>query len=230
MKKFTYILIGLVIVLAFMLFKSCEKQNEQAGLIETISATLDTTRNELGQQSASISVISTEREKDFLKIKTQDSTIQWLQSVVKDYKGRLKQAVVLSNTTESNGSTETIVRIDTVDNVIYETYCTEWENRWEKGWIEAGRDSIHRKIQFKNEYELTIGNRSNGWFKKKTFDVSILNLNPNTYTTELRAYSVKENPKRFTLGLQSGYGLNLLTGKPVFYMGAGVQFTILGIK
>lgn len=230
MDRLKFILVVVVLVLAFGLLKSCNSIKEQKGLIESLSSTLDTTRNSLGQQKASILVIYTDREKSFLKIKTQDSLILWLQKTVKDYKGRLSSAIVIRNTTTSNGSTVTTVIRDTVDNIVYDTYSTRWKNKWDEGYILASKDSIHREMKFRNEYEVTIGNESNGWFKKRTFKVSVLNLNPNTYTTELRAYSVSAKPKRFTLGIQAGYGINLLTMKPALYLGAGMNFTVIGIK
>ena len=227
-QKITIVVLCLVII--FLFIKGCSDKKELINLNNSLTAKLDTSRNELGQQKASILSIVTQRERDFLKIKTKDSTILWLQKTVKEYKGKISSATVVSNTTVSKGSTTTIIKHDTIDNVIYDTYFTKWDNKWENGYILASKDSIRREIKFKNEYQVTIGNESNGWFKKREFKVSILNLNPNTYTTELRSYNVSAKPKRFTLGIQAGYGINLLTMKQALYLGLGANYTIISIK
>lgn len=238
MTLYRKILIGmgvLILALSFLLFRSCESNRIAIAHNEQINDTLRSYIDENGIQVSRIRVLTGESKKTLLSIKSKDSTIVWLQELVKSYKGKLDAAIVLSGTTSSVGSTGTIVsRSDTVyiDSLIYiyPEYYSEWNERWDSGFIRANRDSIHRQVKVHNEYEITLGSVSNGWFKKKTYDVMVKNLNPNTRTEELRSFQVKENPKRISLGIHAGYGLSLSTFQPTPYIGIGVGFNLLGVK
>lgn len=227
--------IGIVILLSILLFKSCEESNRLVGVNESLEEDILIKTNEKGQQEASISVLQLKNKKQLLELKSKDSTIIWLQDVVKDYKGKLNAAIVLSNHTLVNGSSVTnwlpgdTVYVDSV-RYFYPTYNTDWENRWEVGSITAKRDSISWSIKVKNEYEIYLGAISKGWFKKRKYEVLVRNMNPNTYTTELRSFQVEEKSRRISLGIQAGYGLGLLDFKPTPYIGLGFQFNILNIK
>lgn len=234
MKKERYI-ITLLLFYIFVLHKSsCSNKKEYIETINSITDTLIVTRNKLKQETASIKVLRFKREKDFLKIKSKDSTILKLQAIIRRYKGTLNTAIKLQNETFINGATMTITKYDTVYikgiKEIMPIYTTKWNDRWSSGKIIATKDSIYKKIRVKNEYDITIGNIRNKWFKKKEYDIKILNLNPNTYTKELRSYQIKVKPKKINFGVQLGYGVNLLNYKPTIYMGLGINYNIIGIK
>jgi len=226
---------GLVLLLCLNYCNQKENYSELEGLYISANDSLRISTDQQGRQMATIKVLSSTDKSNLLTIYTQDSTIKWLKNVVRDYKGRLERALVFSNETFSEGNTKTIIEAaDTVFTEfgieIYPRYKTSWESEWETGKIEATKDSIYRVIKMRNEFEITTGKASNGWFKKREYEVTVKNNNPNTYTTELREFSLKAKPKRFSLGLQCGAGLNLATMEPVFYGGAGVSFSLIGIK
>lgn len=230
------ILIGITILLSLLLFSKCGNYSELSNINESINDTLSIERNKLNQEIATIKVLQMQSEKDFLNLKVKDSTINWLQSTVKNYKGRLNTAIVISNTTTSKGASKTLIssKNDTIkiDSFIYimPVYQTSWINKWEKGSIIASKDSIFRNISMRNEFEIIQGEPKNGWFKKNEYLIQVKNLNPNTYTDELRSFNVYTKPKRFNLGIQVGYGLSLINFKPIPYIGLGGQFTIIGVK
>lgn len=233
-KKVIAVLIIIILMLLGLWRNQASKTQEAKDITNAITDELETERNKYGQEVAKIAVITAESKKSLLKIGTQDSTIIALQKTVKEYKGRLNTAIVLNNQTTTKGETETVVIRDTIiidgEEQIAQYYETKWTNKWEDGYILAKPDSILRDIKVKNEYQITLGKVKNGWFKKKEYEVQVLNLNPNTTTQELRTFQVKEKPKRLSLGVQVGYGIGLLDFKFQPYVGVGLQYNIIGIK
>jgi hypothetical protein len=224
--------ISIIFLLALLLAHSCKKNRVQNNTIDVLNDTISYLYDKNGAQTASIKALQLESEKAFLKIKTKDSTISWLQDVVKDYQGKLDYALVLANNTTSSGSTVTIVEYDTIYNTEfkYPIYSTMWENKWERGYIRATRDSIYRDIKISNEFEATTGKGKNKLFKKREYAISVKNKNPNTLTTELRSINIRADPKRLTLGLFVGYGYSLKNYELSPQIGIGINYTILPIK
>ncbi len=229
-------LVGVCIILFILLNRSCEKVEDRNEYISGLADTLEVSRNKLGQQTATIKSLEFENDKYFTKIQTNDSTIKWLQNVVKDYKGKLLSATVGSTTTIVSGSSETIYVNDTDvvyigDTVyVYPIYKSTFSNRWEQGFIQASKDSIHYDFKVSNKFELTLGEVRNKWFKPKEMEVSILNLNPNTVTNELRSFNIKQTPKRWGLGVGAGYGLGLSSMKFQPFIGITLNYSLILIK
>ena len=236
MRKQRALLVLLLVLVLFNCIYTCQRFRSYKEAVSSLSDTLKITRDELEQERARIKVLKFERQKDFLRLKTKDSTIRRLQELVRHYKGLLNTAIILSNQTNDEGVTPAVItHYDTVyisenETIYFPTYQTRWDGRWSKGEIIATKDSIYRNIKIRNEYKITIGNIRNGWFKRKEYEIEVLNLNPYTYTTELLTYQLKEEAKKVNFSTQLGYGINLLTYKPVFYIGLGANYRILGIK
>lgn len=230
MKYDRLIIYPLAIILAFLLFKSCDRQTTLQDLNNAANDTLLQTRNKLGQQITSISVLTSEREKDFLKLRTQDSSISKLQKTVKDYRGKLTAATIASTQTTDSGKTVTVIKTDTVykDGKIElkPVYSTAWNETWSVGIIEARYDSIHRSIKTRNEFTFTHGYKRN-LFKKDVLKVEMTNLNPHTVTTELRSYSAKIPKKRFNIGLGVSCGYSLTTFKWDAILGVNCSFSLI---
>jgi hypothetical protein len=93
LSKTTLTLIGvLVIIIIILLARGCNAKyqlEEQLTINEAAQSQLQTEVNKNGEQTAQIEMLVADKEKDLLKLKTQDSTIMKLQGVVKDYKGKL---------------------------------------------------------------------------------------------------------------------------------------------
>ncbi len=225
------VLYPLIVILAFLLFRSCERSKGLQDLQTALNDTLSQTRNKLGQQVTSISVLQSEREKDFLKLQSKDSTVKALQLLVKNYKGKVQSATVASTETTDSGASKTTETVDTVRLAqkweLRPVYKTEWKERWSEGTIEAHFDSIHRNIKIKNEFTFTHGTKRN-LFKKDVLKVEMTNLNPNTVTTELRSYSVSMPKKRFSIGVGVSAGYSLTTYKPDAVVGLNASFILFG--
>lgn len=230
--KYHYILPYIIAaILAFLLFRSCEHNKGLQDLQTSLNDTLAQSRNKYNQQVTSISVLQTEREKDFLKLRTLDSTVSKLKKAVNNYKGKLQSATVASTETTDTGKTVTIVKHDTVyidgKTELKPVYSTSWKERWSEGTIEAHFDTITRNIKTKNEFTFTHGTKRN-LFKKDVLKVEMTNLNPNTVTTELRSYQVTMSKKRFSIGLGCTYGYSLTTYKPDAVVGLNASFILVG--
>ena len=233
MKKTEWFLVFVLIILVAFLLSQCRDNKMQSALYEATQDSLHISINKAGQQEATISILATANKNQFLKMNTKDTTIQKLQKVVKDYKGKIQAATVLGTSTAVTGSSvSTVTETDTVIKgsliYIYPTYESQWDLRWSSGSIKATRDSIFRDFKVKNEFEITHGFERVGFFKPKELNVNILNLNPNTETLELRSYMVQIPNKRFTVGIHAGYGI-VMNGVSIGtgpYIGVGVGFTV----
>lgn len=232
MLKYHYVLPYIIAaILAFLLFKSCERANTLQDLQTALNDSISQYRNKHGQQVSTISVLQTEREKDFLNLKSKDSTVKALQNVVKDYKGKLQSATMASTETTDTGKTVTIVKHDTVyidgKPELKPVYSTSWADRWSEGMIEAHHDSIYRNIKVKNEFTFVDGYKRN-LFKRDVLTTEMINLNENTVTKELRTYTKKVPKKRFSVGVGCTYGYSLTTWKPDAVVGVNASFILCG--
>jgi hypothetical protein len=222
-----------IAVLCFLLYCSDDKRRQGEHINSVLADSLETTVDDLGRQTATIQNFKLDKAKDLLKIQTNDSTVIWLQGVVEEYKGKLQAALVASSVTSEEGSGKTrIIGGDTIwkDNVlyVYPNYETDWNKRWSEGYILATKDSISWNFKVKNEYEITVGDASNGWFKKRVSEVSFKNLNPNTATTELRSVSVDNKGKKFHVVVYVGYGAGANGLSPQIGIGGG--YSLIGVK
>lgn len=217
-KQIHYILtVVLAAAVVVLLVFGCNQRKKNKETNAMYVAANDSLRFSKDSLTASISVISTAREKDFLKMQTNDETIKDLQKVVKTYKGKLSQAIVASVDTKDTGATVTTVTdVDTVfrrvgDTVYVETsptYATDWIDKWSIGEIIANKDTIYRQIWVKNEFEITIGKpRKYNPFKKRVIEIQLKNNNPNAVVRTMRAYNKTVSDKRFGVSVNAGYGL-----------------------
>ena len=227
------IFIAAIAVLLFLLHCSDGKRKLNETMMDAARDSLTTSIDSEGRMTAEIANFEIEKASDLLKMQSSDSTIIWLQGVVKETKGKLQAALVAATSTTSSGTTQTtVIKGDTIkvgDTIyVYPKYETEWQTKWEEGYILAGRDSIQRRIKINNEYEVTIAKASNGWFKKRVSDVKFKNLNPNTATEELRSVSVTNKQKKFVIVVYGGYGAGYFGLSPQVGIGAG--YVLMGIK
>jgi hypothetical protein len=228
MKRIILLMAVIIIVLSMITLRSCRTAKETAQLYKSAQDTLSVMKDENGRQTARINSFQAETESAFLEMKSKDSNIVWLQTAVKKYKGKVSAMAVVSTSTNDAGSTTTIIVHDS--NECNPTYKTEWHEEWSEGIIVATSETIERNIKFKSDFEVVIGKSSNKIFQKRELNLEIRNLNPNTTTTAARSVLIKQEQKRINFGLNAGYGVDLLTFKPVLYLGVGASFTVFGVK
>lgn len=216
-KYFNIIISAACIILAFLLFKSCQKNEEGENFQSMYLSSKDSLRNYIDKDGLHVSEINVlTGSMNNLKnlIAGTDSTLRRLQMVVNK---NTQSATILLSATHNNGSSGTITTgRDTIikDSItyIYPQYTTTWNEKWSKGKITANKDSIYRSFTTFNDFEM-----SQDWqkqkikgklFKRPILVSKIKNLNPNTETIDLKSFS-KEAPKQrklltFAVGVVAG--------------------------
>lgn len=234
-------IVWIIIVISLLLLlvtQQCSHNREITNFEENQKAFEDTikvTRNKLGQSVGKISVIETNRTKDFLALATKDSTIQKLQQIVKTYKSKLKgQGVVVIANTEATVNVTAPTVIDSTDKTspIYTSNfklkdSLDTNKVWVWGNTIAKKDSTQISLKYREEVELLIGEESTGflgWGKAKSF-AQITFKNPYSEVKDMKVYQ-KESPKKkyWHIGPTAGYGITS-EGKSQIFIGVGVMFT-----
>lgn len=193
------------------------------------SDTLHQTRNELGQQLTTTSLLYGSVS-DLKKLHAADSSA--LAHVQKMVDKLTLSATYLATATGNviNATPQIVEDRDTVwhDSVayIYPEYKTAYENKWERFNIRSNRDSTIVDYMVFNEFELAQKWKKNGLFKRKTLEASILNLNPHTETKEYKTFTVKEDKgnRLRDIGIGILAGAAAVTAINVFKISIPIKF------
>lgn len=176
--------------------KQADRANDLNKLYEVSQDSLHIERNKQGQEKAATTLLYSTIA-DFKKLKASDSSaIGKLQHMVDKL---TISATYLSNVTSNSfvAPTQNVTSGDTVkiDSITYvfPEYKTSYTNKWERFDVKANKDSFAIDYKVFNEFDLVQAWKRNGLFKRKTPEVTILNLNPHTETKELKTFTVKEN-------------------------------------
>lgn len=205
MKK-NLIITGLGILLLFFLFLNFRQCSSKKDVINSYSALNDTLliyQNKYGQEVAKIQIIETQRIKDFLKMKSQDSTILKLQKLVKEKNPQ--SALIINTITELHDT----IQIYKTDTSIDFNFVDSWINL--RGEI---KDSLIFDLLVKNEYNIVY---------KKGY-AELTNLNPYSSTSSFRVYERVERKKSFGIGANLGLfcGYDMINKSPVIGIGIGI--------
>lgn len=216
------IIVGLIAFTIFSQFKSCSNKSNYKSDIEAI---LDSNRTFIkdGLEYTESKVIEMNK-KDFTTIKNLTGEVKRLQELVKNTP-RIVSATVLANETNSKIVTDidTIISNDNIildDTVyIYPEYHYTFEDKWKFGQIQANKDSVNLNLMTLNEFDIVV--QKEKWkitkpFKKREALLTVKNLNPNTYTTHLKTFSVDCGHKPWRdrlIGGVAGIGLGLYLSK-----------------
>ncbi len=214
MNKHDYIYITIIFLLCLFLRNGCEKSDTFEKMLRASTDTLHKTRNKLHQEITTTTLLYGNIE-DFKKIHFADSSaIGKLQQLVNKF---TISATYLSDVTGNSVSlaTQTVIMHDTIfkDGIkyLYPEYQDSISNRWEKFKIRASKDSIHLDYKVFNEFDLKQEWKNNGLFKRKTPEVTILNLNPHTETLELKTFTVKEDKTNRLRDMLIGAAMAVIT-------------------
>lgn len=247
MKKeyIPFILVIIVLLMTIMMLRHCNgKEKEKSTIYEHLEDTISFYKNRSGQKVARISVLETNFTKDFLKIKSQDSIIIQLQAKVKEYESKLKDngsvTNINSNTTINKGTVAVVYSED--DPMFFwrkrlpekdslkkkDVYFSSFNDKWLQYQISAFKDTIYLDLKTRDSYSVIIGSERPKWYKKSVSFVDVITESPYNEIKSVRSYKVtKDKPKRFSLGIQVGYGFSSLIPKP--YIGIGLSYNILNI-
>ena len=228
-RKLIYVVLAAVLILWLLIRVGNKHDKELAqSKLETKVATtqIQQWRNSDSLHVARIAVIEAEKNKSFLKIKSQDSMILFLQSEVKRVNKKLKEGssvtVVQSNTNVHDSSPTTVT-----PSIIYKdkfpVYKTSKNTLWSDIAITANNDSIHYDLTIRNKYSVVIG------YEKNVPYAEVTNFNPYSETKDMRTYSVMmPAKKRIGVGFHAGYGISATGLSP--YIGVGFSYNLFYIK
>jgi hypothetical protein len=204
--KITYTLIIVIILLLFSSYylynRSRTTIDNYKNIIDIISSDLTITKNTLNQEVAKRKSLNLQNTSLLLMIDSKDSTIQYLQSVIKDYEKENKRlssvVVILSKTViQYKDSIQNIV-VDSiiVDNTVYPTYSRELDifNNWITGTVTLGLKTFDADITVRNDYSVALYTEKKNLFSPRETYVEIINKNPYTSVSDIRSYNV-EPPK-----------------------------------
>lgn len=214
LDKYHLIFLGAMVVFIILWLKSCENkknnEKEQLGLIAALQDSVHHYKDKDSINVARIAVIETEKVSTFLKLKSIDSSVIALQSLVESYKKQLSHggsATNIGGTTHIDTTlTHTIVKSDTVvkDSItyIYPIYLDTIKNKWLTYTSETNRTSHRVNIKFNNEYSVIIGTD-----KGKAF-ADVKSYSPYDSIGTVRTYQVSTpKPKKWSLGVGLNYGI-----------------------
>lgn len=74
-------------------------------------------------------------------------------------------------------------------------------------------DSLSLKVNTFNDFDFMSRDKSNGFLKRKSYIIDVINLNPNTTTLGLQSYEITPKPKtglKVTIGLVLGIAAGVL--------------------
>lgn len=231
---------AIIILLTIVLFKAHEQEQRRRqhdkGLIEALCATVETFRDSAGRQHARILAFEVESVDALLKLKAQDSLITRLQETVRRYKGRLKSqgsvTAVQTNTTIDHHDKTNATRAGHDGRPVYEHHLElGGMPAWVIADIESGPDSTRLRLHVRNEYHVVLGAEREpglrGLFKRPRVHAEVVNLNPYTETTGLRAMVVTApKPHRFGIGPQMGFGVGHDL-RMHLYVGVGLHYSLI---
>lgn len=223
-KVINILLIALVVI-AVLFWQMCKKKDNLQTQVQTYSAAnagMQKDINKLGQEVTKTKLIVSDYDIIKHKLESSDSTVNKLQQIIDKH---TISATVLNTTTHDHGSSSTtitghgdaVVRHDSV--FIYPMYKSQWKERWSEGTITANKDSISRSVFFFNEYDIKQSYQLDGhglgkYFRQRVPTVEVVNINPNTKTSDLKSYSLQpdKKPKRRAFVIGGAIGAAILYG------------------
>jgi len=220
-----------VLIIAFfimlrMYFGEKDSRIEQETLIEAANSELQVWKNKDGENVAKIQVLETEKKETFLAFKSQDSTIQELQQLVKENRSYFRDhkgaAGIIRSETTIDTSGVTRVAKDSLKNPIYSSNI---KSKWFDIKTIASIDTTKVQLKTFHSMSLVMGSESQGLFKRpKSFAVA-KDANPNSNIKEMRIYNVKDDYKRFVVGPYVGYGATVIGSDVKLGWQAGIGIT-----
>lgn len=224
---------GLIIVLAFLLFKSQYKYKELDNLHKASVSTMETFRNEKGQLVSKIEAYETQRTKDFLAFVTRDSLTIELQKEVKAMNKYLREQGSVTNF-ETEGEAEVVTETEVIeDEEGSPIYKSKFDlDGWVFGSSIATKDSTSYKIGYKDKYSVVVGLEPTGFLglgKGKPFG-QITSSNPYNTVKTMKTYQVGLPPKKnVSIGPSLNMGVDF-TGRIYTTIGVSIQPERLTIK
>ena len=178
------IALGAVIVGIILLFSFGNRTYYSQEFVNSLQDSIRVVKVQNGKLAGQISVLETTNANDLLKIKTQDSTIQRLQSNVKYYKSKLGKTgsvtVVEAQTHVHNNL------VNTLDSLVF-------NDKWIDLSVHHKNDPAYFDLTVRNQPTIVIGEDNKGTFAQYSDE------NPYVQVKDIRAYKKKHNKGVFEI-------------------------------
>jgi hypothetical protein len=226
-------IITTVLLIIILLQRECGRRNDwRTWKVINSELTKELDRN--GLETAKMSVVSDTRKGAIKKLLISNDSLNIELAKAIKKAGRKVQAVTnVKSTTQTDGTTTTtIYQSDTIiikgDSLSPDTvfllpiYESEYKDKWLEYKLKASHDSTSMSLKVFNEYQITHKKIKGG------MNVFVKNINPNTKTTDVRAFFIKSKPKRLGIGLSAGATFNQ-SGQIRPYVGIGLNYNIINL-
>lgn len=238
-KNRLYLILVIALVALFFMYRwgagNKADFQEQESLNSVLADTLLNYKGKDGENRARISQFQTDKVSDFLKLKTKDEEVIYLQSQVKKYKKELGNSGSVT-VVESEGdyavTVPTVVK-PTADPKFptYEGDSKDKFGDWAHITSVSNKDSTSYTLKTKDKFTLVLGSEPTGFLglgKRKPF-ADVTNENPYSTTKKLRSYEVTPERKgRFKVTAGGMGGFTFLNGQTGWgaTLGIGVGYEL----
>ena len=223
----------LVVIIIILLMIDCShrgtlqqyktKYDSQLLLLDTVKYYKD----KYGATVSSIGVLEVQNAKQVLELKSNREIVKYLQSEIQKYKGKKPEVITVI---QERIKFDTIFKTDST--IIYidstgkerEEFLVKFNNDWVNLKGKVNFQSSDISIEINNKYSVAFMRNK----KTKKIEVLVTNDNPYSKVTDMLAYKVTlPKPKYFGIGITGGYGLDLMSFKPVPFIGVGVTYNVI---
>ena len=218
-----YLILSAIIVIAILILllnRSCRKNerlDDMQDMYSAINDTLIKTRNDLGQEVTTRTVLYSDIATLKRMVGIRDSTVLALQKIINK---NTNTATILVTTTAATaiGETDTIILRDTIrinDSIalIYPEYKKTFKDKWYWANVSSNKDSTILKFQVFNEFDIIHEWKRSSIFKQKSLLIQVTNKNPYTETNNIQSFVVKQKKSNklliFAGGITIGIGLSV---------------------
>ena len=225
--------VALIVALLFLLkmyFGERESRIEQQTLIEASAGELQLWKTKDGENLAKIQVLETRDRQTFLAFKSQDSTIQELQKLVKDnkklFKGTQGSASVIKTETNIDAAAVTKVTQKTPEDS--PVYTSHIKDSWYDIKTVATEEKTSVSLSTFHSMSLVVGSEGQGFLKKKKTFAIASDANPYSNIKDMKIYNVTEDKKKFVVGPYVGIGVGGSQGvvRTGWQIGLGLTYKI----
>lgn len=223
-------LIVALIIMAKMYFGERDLRIEQELLVEASTDELKVWKNKNGENVAKIQVLETQKAATFLAFKSQDSTIQELQRLVKTNASLFKKANGAAGIikSETNLDVEAVTEVSQDSITGSPVYTSNMKTKWYELNTVASEDTTKVKLKTIHSLSLVMGSESQGLFKKRKTYATAKDANPFSDIKDMRIYNVTQDRKHFVFGPYAGFGATK-TGTDIkagWTVGVGVTYKL----
>lgn len=217
-------IIALLIFLAFSV-NQCNnnknKYNEESNLNTALNDSVRIYKDSEGRNHAESTPIYTAKPEDFISAATSNKAIKDLQELVSKYKKELLKPGNMAGIIASETKYDTIYKSknsNTLDSI---------NNKWINTTFGFRDGQTYYSLKTRDSLSFVIGEKSQGWFKKKLPFADVKSSNPYNEVKEFRTYQITQpKKKRFGIGPNISLGFDSELNKNI-YIGIGANYNII---